>query len=429
MANQLALPTFVTGPADKLAAVDVYKTQQQAGQVVNSVRSILQKYDPTLARSLSGFNSTDIRSLTAAALKLGGAGKAGAIGQQLLSRAMAVNPGIAASIRSMDAAIKEKFTSTMGSIGSGINGAFGEAKGALSGAMSDAYSSAKGFVNETLGSSNFSAIDPANLTCTIGDVTSPISFADAGRIQSLGDIINGVTGESSFKIKDIAGEVGLYTATIKECFDCNISGATKDIFSVIADRQVVGIVAREVLPDVVRYSSIDDLYNLSTNVYQGDLLGASPSLLNLFAKSFGNDQKSRYYGGNYSGSYSKAYGGSYGPSYGGVNSAKHTQTYADLLQAYDSTYPGWNTYIRHTDEGDEAIIDITSLIGGSPTFNSVISTGATNSDVLAEKPYLLAPILKSEDIQQQLTRQYPKTKFYFDTPVEKVKDPRALNRI
>lgn len=205
MANTLALPTFVTGPTDRLAAVDVYKNQQQTGQVVNSIRNILQQYNPILARSLAGFNSLDIQSIARAALNLGGSSTS-AVGQQLLSRAMVVNPNIAGSIRSMDASIREQFTNTMGNVGLKITNQFGKPI------------------------SPYQANDPRNFMCTVDNVQRPIDYNNINKMQSIGDLVNSITGQPSIGFNDVGSQVGLHSSVIRECLDSNVSGVTKDIF-------------------------------------------------------------------------------------------------------------------------------------------------------------------------------------------------------
>lgn len=415
MANPLATPTFVSGASDKLAAVDVYKTQQQTGQVVNSVKNLLQAYDPKLARSLAGFNSLDIQSIARSALGMTGLSGAGS---QLLNRVMQTNPGIGNTIRSMDSAVREQFTGLMGSVGGKATEMFGQAKGAVSdlmGGAKDLASSAVGSIGDgfgQLGSGTFGMDNSDNFNCSIGGVTSPIKLDNIFQTQQMGGLVNSITGMDSMVFKDNGAQVSLYTSTIKQCFDCEVSGVTKDIFATIADRQVLSIVAREVMPDVVKYSSVNDLFSLGSNLYEGELLAATPSLLNIFTRTFANNQKSQYYSGSYN-----------------SGAAKHIATYAELLQAYNAAYPGWNSYVRKTDLGDEIVLDISPLVGGTPTFNNIITAGATNSGNAAEKPYLMAPMIKADGVEQLLQKQYPRTKFYFSAQVSKVADPRSLNRL
>lgn len=399
MANQLALPTFVTGPSDRLAAVDVYKNQQQTGQVVNSIKNILQQYNPTLARSLAGFNSVDIQSIARVALNLGGSSNS-AIGQQLLSRAMVVNPNIVGSIRSMDASIRDQFTKTMGNVGLNQNNQFGSTRG---------YIGNNAGYNSQIGYGTYDANDPRNFICTVDDVQNPISYNNVNRMQSISDLVNNITGRSSISFNDRGSQIGLHSSIIKECLDSNVSGVTKDIFSVIGDRQIMSIVAREVMPDVVKYSSVNDMYNIADSLYEGELAYAIPSLLNIFSRNFGNNQKSYYYN---------------------LGAQKHIATYGEILQAYNKTYPGWNTYVRNVEESEpEIAINISPLIEGTATFNKVLTAGATNSSNNDEKPYLLAPLVSGASVEQLLAQQYNRTKFYFDVKVNKVVDPRALNKI
>lgn len=189
-----------------------------------------------------------------------------------------------------------------------------------------------------------------------------------------------------------------------KCFWCY-----ERYFSVIGDRQIMSIVAREVLPDVVKYSSVNDMYNLAGSLYEGELISAIPSLLNIFSRNFAKNQKSFYYN---------------------LGTQKHIATYAEILQAYDRTYPGWNTYVRNVEGGEpEIAINISPLIEGTATFNSVLKSGATNSSNINEKPYLLAPLVSGSNVEQLLANQYRQTKFYFDIKVNKVVDPRTLNKI
>lgn len=409
MPNPLASPVFRTGATDKLAAVDVYKVQQQQGQVVNSIKSLLQQYDPKLARSLAGFNSLDIQGITRGLL---GNTAMGNTANQLMNRALALNPGIASTIRSLDTSIRENLSGVMGKVSTTAGDLVGSAKDTVGGWIGDAKDSASSFFSEKIGSNTFDLNDPENFKCTAGGVIAGIPIENVFQTQQMGSLVNSITGGQSMVFNDIGGQVGLYTSTIKECFDCNVSGVTKDIFATIADQQVLSIVARAVVPDVLRYSSVSDLFTLGENLYEGELLAATPGILNIFTRSFGQDKKSQYY--NYP-------------------TQKHIATYAELLQAYNAAYPGWNRYVRRVEGGEvpinEEIINISPLIDGSATFNAVLTAGARNSSLLAEKPYLMAPLIKGETVESRLQKQYQRTKFYFDTPVSKISDPRSLNRI
>lgn len=431
MANPLASPVFRTGATDKLAAVDVYKVQQQQGQVVNSIKSLLQMYDPKLARSLAGFNSLDIQGITRGIL---GNSQMGMNASQIMNRALAINPGIASTIRSMDAGIRENLSSVMGKVTATAGDLVGSArdtvgglvtnakdtigdlasgaKDTVGGFISDTASSAGTFFSEKIGSNTFDLNDPENFKCTAGGIVAGIPIENIMQTQQMGNLVNSITGGQSLTFQDIGGQVGLYSATIKECFDCNVSGVTKDIFATIADQQIMTIVARAVVPDVLRYSSIADLYTLGGNLYEGELLSAAPSILNIFTRGFAVDKKSQYY--NYP-------------------TQKHIATYAELLQAYNAAYPGWNRYSRVIEGGEgphtEVLINISPLINGSATFNAVLTAGARNSASIDEKPYLMAPLLKGESVEALLQKQYPRTKFYFGTAVSKVSDPRSLNRV
>lgn len=409
MANPLASPVFRTGATDKLAAVDVYKVQQQQGQVVNSIKSLLQMYDPKLARSLAGFNSLDIQGITRGIL---GNSQMGMNTSQIMNRALAINPGIASTIRSMDAGIRENLSSVMGKVTATAGDLVGSARDTVGGFISDTASSAGTFFSEKIGSNTFDLNDPENFKYTAGGIVAGIPIENIMQTQQMGNLVNSITGGQSLTFQDIGGQVGLYSATIKECFDCNVSGVTKDIFATIADQQIMTIVARAVIPDVLRYSSIADLYTLGGNLYEGELLSAAPSILNIFTRGFAVDKKSQYY--NYP-------------------TQKHIATYAELLQAYNAAYPGWNRYSRVIEGGEgphtDVLINISPLINGSATFNAVLTAGARNSASIDEKPYLMAPLLKGESVEAMLQKQYPRTKFYFGTAVSKVSDPRSLNRV
>ena len=400
MVNRLASPTFVTGPSDKLAAVDVYRNQQQTGQVVNSIRNILQSYNPVLARSLAGFNTMDIQSIARAALNIGGSSN-NMIGQQLLNRAMSTNPNISGSIRSMDSGVRDQFGRAMGNTGYNQYNRFGNAPGYIG----------NGYGRDSqMGYGNYNSRDPRNLTCTVDDIQRPVSHNNYGRMSSIGSLLNSITGKQSIGFNDRGSQVGLHTAIIRECLDSNVSGITKDIFSVIGDRQIMSLVAGEVMPDVVRYSSTNDMYNISGGLYENELINAIPSLLSLFTKNFGSNPKSFYYN---------------------QGAQQHVKSYGEIIQAYNRTYPGWNRYIRNIEDSEmpETAIDISPLLEGTPTFNSIITAGATNSPNIEEKPYLLAPLITSAGVEQLLTRQYQRSRFYFDVQVNKVVNPRSLNKI
>lgn len=386
------------------------------GQTVNSIKGILTKYDPKLAKSLAGFNSLDVQSITKTVLGMSLKGKQAALAGQLLNRALAISPNLASTIRSMDAEIKGKLTTGMMAVGTGVNGTFNSVKNSIVSQTSGVLSSAKNglFPDEVnqIGTGSFSLIDdPKSLMCTVDGVETTIGVEKYAQTTSMAELVNSVTGKNTIEFKDVGGEAAFHTAIVKESLNSNVSGVTKDIFSVISDRQVMQIVSREVMPDIVKYSSVDDLYNVSSNLGDGDLIGATPNLLNIFSRNFGNHPDSKY--------------NTYGAS-----SAKHVATYEELIRAYDTAYPGWSNYTRVVEnEAPETTVNISPLIGGTTVFNSILKTGATATSDVRQKAYLLAPVARDMTVEQMLAMQYPRTKFYFDTQVSKVKDPRTLNKI
>lgn len=352
MAQSIAAPTFVSGPDDKLNTIDIYKINNS--QVINSVQDIIRKYDPTLAKSLAGVNKVDISNITKSILN-----NTNVTGQrkQLLDRVLVNNPALSATIRTMDKDLQD-------AINKGLNVGLGGVK------------------------------------TSFNNITSNIKFDDVLKSQQLSEMIKSITGSPVGQfVKDTAAEVNGYTSVIKNALGIEMSGVTKVIVDTISDRTVLTLMARELMPDMLKYTSIHELFSLSEALGNGQLLKVTPQLLRLLSRTFGNNQSLATY---------------------------KALTYLDVIATFNSVYPGWNTYIRKTSTGDEVCKDISVMVGGSARLISLVKTGALKSSDQNQKCQLLVQYLSRKTIDQQLKEQYPLALFNFNKQQSKIVDPRAI---
>lgn len=373
MANNLASTIFSTGARNSMAAIDVYQAKNV--QNINSIQDVLKQQDPNLKRAMAGMSQGQIQSLTNAVLSKG---KLSPTVQNLMSRALSASPQFANSIRSIDSSLRETIQGKMGSMVPGGLNAINNPIGAIS-------TGAKSLIN-----GQFSNILPENVV----DTGNMCKFVGAS------------TGsQESFKIFDPGATAGLYSSIIETSRGLGLGNITNVVLETVTDRQVLGMVAQSVMPSMVKGGSISDIMFLARTLSSGSILASFPTLLNTFTRMFGSDNQ-----------HLSAY-------------PNPITTFPQLIQMYDTAQPGWNHYVRQTENGPENCICISPLIGGSPRFNTILTSGAAASSDPNIKTYAAAAFASPLGVEEQIAKQYPKTSFKFNKTVRPVSDPRLLNRI
>lgn len=359
MVSPIALPTFVTGPDDKLATIDPYKIA--SSQVVNEIGSLLGGVNIDIASDLSGFSKLDISSITKGILSNA---KLPISQKELLGKVTSAFPNIASNIKTMDIGLKNIISGGMSSLTSSIG---------ISG------SGISGLIN-------------------VGNLDIANQFKDY-----LGNITGNLGG---LNISNLSEQVNLYGSAIKTALNLNISGVTKDIFSVVADRQVFSLLSKELAPSLINSSAATDLFNLANKLTGSSLSSSYPSILSDFSNKF---NKSNFFSG-----------------------VTNVDTYTQIMDTYDCVAPDWNTYSRSGDDtgggtGDGNIFNVSKLVSSSDDLTKVISGGVSGSSTSKDLVNLVAQFANKKSVVDQLKSQFPQTVLNVVSSLTKVEDPRIKN--
>ena len=170
----------------------------------------------------------------------------------------------------------------------------------------------------------------------------------------------------------------------------------------ITDKLTVNQVAADSLSDVTKWSDLGSLKDMSLMTSPGSLLMTNPNLVN-----------------DFSGLYKR-------PDGAGVTN--DVADYQSILASYDAAHPGWKTAQRATDGGTENITDISSIMGSSSDFKSVMKNGIFVTGDQANSNILLAETFPKTSVSDSLATQFPGTSLSIVSPLPSKKpvDPITL---
>jgi hypothetical protein len=348
-ANQLASPSFLTGPRDNLVAIDVYSGT--AGGIVNAIQSLEQKYNVDLIGML--------RAGQAAAQLL-------PVVEGIANGRLLLNPQ-AAIARLLTAS--NALVSAVG--GTGISSAFN--------ALSSTVQGTIGAAGQVLG----------QVEATVGGVVSTIANGAISDIQGLGQLINGFANDAgAFLMVDTHALAGMAAGVINQCAHYGIAGAFDKMISNITNPMVLNSIIAQTLPNLIRTGDLASLQSLSLIASSVGIAAVNPRMLSDFTRSYNR---------LLSGSAMQAM-----PYQDG-------QTYTQMINTFNTANPTWNAYSRSSGATDDDAIDLTSLQGGSDDFAGVLASGVMNSTDPTEQMYGLAVAYPRSDVDTDLKTMYPST--------------------
>lgn len=349
----LAVPSFVSQASDQLAAADVYN--QTGTSTVSSFQDVVKNIKSVLPTVLQG------------------------------GRAIAQFVGLAQSISSGNlniASLASRLTATI----SGNTGA----------------------LSSILGTDVANSI--LNLTSQYGPIVvktastvQTISTANFSSLYSIGNVINSVSGTAtSFGLQDnntlgstiagIVGSAGKY----------GVSGSFGMITASLTDANALFSAATKAYPGIVASSDITSLKQIGTT------LGASSSTslsgaVSSFAGAFTLNPAASTPG---------SIGGSVATAAVAATPSNSGSILASALSAFNTVNSGWQevTGAANNSLGLSSTFNLTSLLGSSSAFQSLISSGV---QTLPDdgKEYVLASLYDTTDVSSELSTAFPKTIF------------------
>ncbi len=359
--NVLAKPSFLTGPNDKLATVDVFSGT--AAGIVNSITSLAAKYDVDLIGML----------------------RAGAAAAQVIPLVQGIANGNL--LLNPQAAIARLLTASnvlTAAVGANpVTSAFN--------ALSDGLQSTLSEAGQVMG----------QVEATVGGVVSTIMNGAVSDIQGLGGLINGFAGASTFLLTDNQALIGMAAGVINAAAKYGITGAFGAMVSQITNPHILNGIIRQTMPNLVVTSDLTSLQALVGAAGPAGISSINPSFLSSFTTTYNRNAS--------------------GASNAQSTPVSDAATWNSIQSCYNAANPGWNYATRAGDSSAQSTIDLSSLQGGTDDFNSNLAAGVfasstTSPTVTATDTttpfYALAPVFTGVDPNQQLANMYPNT--YFD---------------
>ena len=229
---KLAVPTFVAGPLENTAAVDIYK--EKGNSVINSIQAFGVGNGINLSGLLAGgsFFKTGVSVLKfAVALKEVKFTKAA-----LIARLSASVPNIVTILRSSD-------DSLLASIGDNV-------------------------------------VQGSQVLATVNGVTRAISGESLGKVSELGKVINSVSNNrDAFSVKDENSQVGLISGLVKEATRYGIPKTLPTLLTIVDNPRAQQRISALVLPEVIAKGDIGGLADVHTAAGPGAAQLLYPALI------------------------------------------------------------------------------------------------------------------------------------------------------
>lgn len=240
MAGNLAIPSFVAGPRNDLATVDIY--MRSDNQPVNNIQG-----PGTFLQASTGFDLRGGKSMLGSLPNL----------KNLLTQGKNLLNGkgdVAARLLGASSLISNGIRSLAPGVQSGILGSIGNV---------------------------------AKITATIGGITRQVSSGNIASIASIGSLINGISGNTNtFSLSDRGATVGAYAGVMNQALKAGIPNSFSAITSGITNKNVLTQIIGKVLPTVIGKSDLGSLTSIANIAAPGAIKLLSPNILNTFTSNF-----------------------------------------------------------------------------------------------------------------------------------------------
>lgn len=246
MSGLLSTPIFVSGPDDKVAAVDLYKA---SGKLVNELRDISDVFKANALDALKGGNTLlgavkgdiikGLDSLTAGIQ---------VDTDSLMKGLISVNPGMVSALRALPSTMQSELTNISG---------FADIEGTFNG------------------------------------IKAQISKATLSTINGLGSLVNGITGANlPFNFTDKVGLAQFSASLIIQATRVGIPGVFKAFVDQIKDRKVLRNIVASVAEQAVRNSMTDLLSDMASSPASRLLAKVGGGLALKYIRDYKNPYKS-----------------------------------------------------------------------------------------------------------------------------------------
>lgn len=237
---QLATPTFLSGPQDDLASVDVY--DQKSLEVINSIQDLQDEQELSLYDSLRG-------------------GAAGAMDTDTILQSYS---GAGELVVNKDNLIK-RLSATSSSVLSGI----------------------RNISNQVAGAINKAIPGNAPLLAKVGTIVKQVQSTNLHSLASIGGTIANLTGNPQlFSLQDQGAQIGLYSGLVQEASRLGIPNSFGELMAAVENPYILRQVALQALPTIVGTSDIHSLGAMAEQLARGNVKHMLPQVVQQFASSF-----------------------------------------------------------------------------------------------------------------------------------------------
>ncbi|MCK9234787.1 MAG: hypothetical protein M0R77_00570 [Gammaproteobacteria bacterium] len=328
--NRVANSVYLSKPTDKVAVADIYKDKKQG--VINSIRDIGKEY---------GFNE----SLTAL---LRGS-------QDVIRLFPVVKSGLEGL--SKENILNRVMTSTNLLRGVGAN----QLPEGWNNTVDNFYKNYGDYVVQ------------------IGNVSRVVNGTNFDNLQSVGNLVNRLAGESTLLFEDNDGLASLSASIIKEATQYGIPNSFDKVLQTVQNSDIMLKTANSCIPVAIEYSDIGMLRSISRTLGQGNLLNNIPSVLSTFSRQYG--------------------------SFFGETFLDTKNLLNSLLETFDEVDEGWRTYERSGTSTE--IDDVYVMTTASADMKNLIS-GVKTSYEWDDQKLQIGTSFSRVSVDEEIKRQLPR---------------------
>lgn len=331
--NQLAEAVFLSKPTDFKPVTDVYEVKTESG-AINSIKKLAQRY---------GF-SDSLASLIRGGKEVAKYFPLVKQGYQALTKGNVLDRVMASTdlFRSLGTA--------------GLPGDWGKTVTSL-------YQDYGGYVAK------------------VGDVARIVNGTDFKNLNSIGGMINRLSGEAGVLFEDKDGLAALTCSVIQEATRYGIPNSFDQVVKTISNGETIMKVANGCLPVAIEKGDIQLLGSINNALKSGNLLNSAPAVLREFSDNF----KGRF----------------------GEDFLEGVDTFGELINVYDAVDVKWREYYRIGDSSSGPIDDISVFANASEDMNQLIRLGSSESVEWHDQMLVIAQEFDNRTVDEQIKLQLP----------------------
>ena len=364
MANSLVDTTFIAGPDDDMATVDVYGEVGAPGAT-----NRIQAFNVEESQLLGGGFGSNLENAAKKAIDAAKSMASDAIGGMQNAFTQAINSANSAA---------SKATSLISGTAEQIKVNKQELINRILGASSEFSSSMRGLTDDV----NYQMLNAvplrSDVMCEVDGIKSKISSTDLKSVRAIGEVINDVTKTKLFSSQDTGALSAVLGSVVGAASNLGIPNSFKAITSTITDNKLLTAVTRVVIPQVLSSSNMQELRSISRTPAGRIVEAIVPGTVSQISKLYKAPTKR-------------------------PRSAREDYSIEGVLETITNFKPSWDQYQRNPTDTAVNIID---LMGGSKDFKKLLKDSA--SDLSDEKKvYMFASLINQASVGSSLKRDFP----------------------